>query len=216
MGWIWMVALAHGGDAWERCSAGDPCMKQIEAACAGGRGDVCTLVGRATESKPKQAQTYFARACELGDAEGCERLAFLGADHPGLKIDAAAQHVLHANACDLGYTTACVNVAAAIRAGTSGVPADPAEADRILEAACETTARACLLRAKAAPDPASAYPWVERSCAGGDSVGCEILGQMRRDGDGTSQDAAGAVEAFRKACDAGSADACANARALGG
>ena len=160
----------------------------LDEACAASHGDSCTLLGflyargrsKVARDDPR-AMTYFEKACQLDDLEGCFNIGDLGVrmgDYP-------AARVAFQRACELGSGTGCARGADLIERGIGGT-ADPRAALPMFEKALAILGPRC-------PDVSAA---------------CFVVGILQEEGKGTPRDPAKAIASYRRGCDGGSGDAC--------
>lgn len=62
------------------------------------------------ESGYRRARLYFLRACELGDSEGCNNIAFLNANARGGPQSYTLAYKYWAKACEMGNQRGCSNL----------------------------------------------------------------------------------------------------------
>lgn len=176
--------------------------RRAEEACAAGHGAACTAAGRAfaigdgAAKDRSRALNLLRMACEAGEQHGCVLLA----DIAGIPLlwqqacsngyfraceDAASRlHVGYASGeparsavlremgCVAGDGDACVGLAEQLRLG-DGVPLDPAEGLRILEAACTSgSPRACGERGRSGEAGDESRRFYLQGCEGGDPLSC--------------------------------------------
>ncbi|MCC6528378.1 MAG: sel1 repeat family protein [Polyangiaceae bacterium] len=167
----------------------------FENACTAGVGVGCTLLGeylaRAGHHRGTRAEDYFARGCELGDAEGCQGVGLLLAAEtsyyckycrtdtarPG---DAPRAAALLLRACEAGLEPSCNALGTLTQTGR-GVAQDEARAAQLYATACD----------------------------GGFSEGCSNLGALLADGRGVARDERRAADLHAAACEHEVAAACA-------
>ena len=154
------------------CDSGAECTQLGERYAAGSDG--------VTKNEALGAR-LFQRACELGDASGCNKLglAFEGAD--GVPQDYERAMDLFSRACSGGYAEACSNQGALYEHGR-GVPENLGDAQRLYTQACRH----------------------------GSGLGCSNLGVLYAQGRGVPMDREEAAQLFREACRLGSSVGCNN------
>jgi hypothetical protein len=164
----------------------DPKRLPPEAACTGGFGPACGLLGTqardgtgGSPKNPARAVAYFQKGCTAGHAGSCASLGFAYEDGSGVEKDPARAMPLYRKACEGGDRWSCTRLAFALASG-AGIAADPAEAVRLLES----------------------------SCTGDDVMACAKLGSMLRVGEGVPADVKRAETLLRAACGKGSAWGC--------
>jgi uncharacterized protein len=156
-------------------AACEPDRAPFEKACGAGDTKACLELGDMLVKglggvmDKKRADEVLARACGAGDAAACA----LGGDIAYARDDVDSRRLL-LRACGLGHVGSCVDAAWMLRHGEGG-SADEAEADALLEAACEKgDADGCFflgLAREARGDKDAAAPF-DKACALGDPVAC--------------------------------------------
>lgn len=86
--------------------------------CEQGVATQCTTLGerRQRRTKVEDAVALYRRGCELGDVEGCYRLASMLEFGVGTTEDRAGARSLYAQACDADIGNACLRLAQVLRA----------------------------------------------------------------------------------------------------
>jgi uncharacterized protein len=195
------------------------CDRDIGEACVEAGLDIG--FGEASKAHtPAERATYFDRACHLGVANGCTRLAFHYGTGLAVSKDDKKSYELMSKACECGDDTGCSGMAYHLRNG-KGVERDYVRAREMLDDLCaRDVAASCVhlgkiyeVGAGVAVDLSKAVSLYEHACNGVDGnretfQGCEALGLLYRQGLGVPHDDARAVELFKKACDIGIPDAC--------
>jgi TPR repeat protein len=157
------------------------------------------------------------RACDGGNAQGCNELGLMCVKGDGVPKDTTEALALFTKACDGGYAAGCFNLG--VMYGESvGVSRDSAKAVALFTRACDGGyVRGCFNLAiiyddgdGVPKDPAKALPLFAKACDGEYTAGCNSLGVMYDKGDGVAKDTTKASALFTKACDGGYANACFN------
>ena len=86
----------------------------LTQGCDRGEGEKCAALGFVYEaaSAPDQAATTYTRACEWGDAVGCNNLARLVIKGAGVPADPTRAMALFQRACESGEPAGCNNLEA--------------------------------------------------------------------------------------------------------
>jgi len=128
-----------------------------------------------------QAARLFQRACDLGNAGGCNNLGLAFSSGQGVPQDYERAFTLFEQACSGGFAEGCNNQGALYEHG-QGVPVNLGDALRLYAQACNH----------------------------GSALGCSNLGVLYAEGRGVRPDPAEAVQLFTEACSAGSSVGCNN------
>ncbi len=160
----------------------------LDEACGAGHGSSCTLLGflsaRGRNKLPRddtKAMTYFVKACQLDDLEGCFNIGDLGVR----TADYTAARVAFQRACELGSGIGCARGADLLERGIGGA-ADPRGAQPMFEKSFALLGPRC-------PE---------------DSGACFVIGILQEEGKGVAKDPAKAIVSYRHGCNGGSGDAC--------
>ncbi|MEZ4469998.1 MAG: hypothetical protein R3F60_04165 [bacterium] len=143
-------------------------------ACEGGAGRACLALGTLTRSQGQPGLAFFARACEAGEADGCQEAAIETAT-----ADPAQARTFAQKACDGGRAAGCGALGGLLVRGLGG-PRDPAAAAPLLERACAgKDGPACAnlavmyRRGDGVPaDPARAERYRVQACEAGVQAAC--------------------------------------------
>ncbi|HTJ44649.1 MAG TPA: tetratricopeptide repeat protein [Kofleriaceae bacterium] len=154
------------------------------ALCDKGVSSACVQLGSilGDEGKNEQAVTLYQRACDDGDAQGCNAVGFAHYTAQGARWDVVAAAKGYQKACDLGEAVGCSNVGELYEYGIAY-----------------------------AKDPKKAYEYYGKGCTPSEDVGCGRLARFYASGTGGAQkDVDRAIKEYRRACDASysSPDAC--------
>jgi TPR repeat protein len=123
----------------------------------------------------------FQRACDLGDAEGCNKLGLAFESGEGVPVDYGRAMDLFTRACSAGAAEGCNNQGALYEHGL-GVPENLGDAQRLYTQACRH----------------------------GSGIGCSNLGVLYAQGRGVPVNREEAARLFRQACSLGSSVGCNN------
>jgi TPR repeat protein len=126
-----------------------------------------------------RAVAFYQRACDGGDARGCNNLGVMYMDGRGVAKDEVRAVTLFQGACDHDEAAGCSALGVAYMDGR-GVKKDEARAVTLYQQGCD----------------------------GGNADGCTGLGMMYADGRGVAKDEAHAVTLYQKGCDGGEAAGC--------
>jgi MYXO-CTERM domain-containing protein len=140
------------------------------------------------EGKAKQAAALYRRACDDGDAVGCNSIGFAHYTSQGARWDVMAASKAYERGCQLGDPTACSNVGELYEFGIGR-----------------------------APDLEKARSFYEKGCTPVDHAGCGRIARFYEQGlGGAAVDAELAESSYRRACDADEPmpEACANLAAF--
>jgi uncharacterized protein len=179
------------------------CQRRFASACSGlGR-----LVLGDGGQDVSEAKGLYRTGCELGDAEGCARLALLeGGDEFGGSRTRADDALTRA--CQLGRLSSCQDLAV----GALGHPGKQEEAVRLLVQTCHRGhAGSCLSAAHVFAPIASprancdqALPLARKACQGGEEDGCATVEACRLPG----PERGPALEQLRRGCERRNGLAC--------
>jgi TPR repeat protein len=199
----------------------------LEDACSRKHAWSCTNVGyMAMIGQPpvakneKRAFELYARACELGDNDGCTKQAFASEMGIGTTSDLVAARKLY----ELGDAAKNLDAIAAMGRfhldGLGGAVHDESLALKKLTATCDQGhAFGCTslgfmyanARGGLKKDEAKAVDLYRKGCDGGAARGCANLAWMYEHGRGVPADAAKAKSLYAKACAAGETAVCSDA-----
>ena len=195
--------------------------KLYRTACEDDDALACTRAGEFEKIAKKwsKVREYSQKGCDLGNGEGCLRLAFTEDNGDGTDVNKAKALALYKKACEKGVAIGCGNAASELLDGEVGEK-DPVGAIELAEKGCKAKhARSCLALGfalhRSKKDPKRAVELFEQGCdAGTDAAfanGCNTGGYILSNGIGVPRDNARAWPLFIKACDKGNAHGCANA-----
>jgi hypothetical protein len=169
---IFAVVGALARNTSTACDSGAECTQLGERFAAGSGG--------VTKDEALGAR-LFQRACELGDASGCNKLGLAFESAEGVPQDYERAMDLFSRACSGGFAEACSNQGALYEHGR-GVPENLGDAQRLYTQACRH----------------------------GSGLGCSNLGVLYALGRGVPVDREEAAQLFREACSLGSSVGCNN------
>lgn len=197
-----------------------------ERACTGNFGQAClSLATHAAFTAPQKdlakAATLAKKACDLGNAGGCNFLGELTAKGEGTAKDAAAALALFVRACqgpgDLRIGASCHDAALLLTEGD--VPHDEARAASLLGDSCRLGyMNGCLELGRmyhhgrgVAKDPRRAIELLMKVCENASilPVACSEAGYVYQY-ESSVKDLAKAMQLYKRACDAGSGAGCNN------
>lgn len=184
--------------------------KVFATACDASDGPAAACREAAYEAQFNKQDDRYAelmqRACDRGDASGCESLGSAFAmGRPGLPQDVTRGIALLERACGMGRTFACSNLASSL----IRQKVDPARGVTLLERSCERgtvgdcSQLAFLYRTGSMPEgksPAKALEYELRACDLGSAGSCGTAGKALVEGKGVKRDLAKAGAAFEKGC----------------
>ncbi len=173
-----------------------------ENACAHDVATGCNLAGLiayGVAGDLKQAESFYARGCAMGNLEACANQgALLVQCTRGGPCDMKRGKELLQTACAQKVDFACRELASILRRGNA---ADKAAAAALVERSCELgNAEACYeaaLGARARPDARRLF---ERACSLGDQVACFQFAAMLESGDGGPVDVPAAGRVMQAQC----------------
>jgi TPR repeat protein len=154
------------------CDGGAECTQLGERYTAGSDG--------VTKDEALGAR-LFQRACDLGDASGCNKLGLAFESGEGVPQDYERAMDLFSRACSGGIADGCNNQGALYEHGR-GVPENLGDAQRLYTQACRH----------------------------GSGLGCSNLGVLYAQGRGVPMNREQATQLFREACSLGSSVGCNN------
>ena len=138
-----------------------------------------THIGKSPPKDPAKARLYYHKACEGGDAEGCNKLGVLWSNGNGGPKDKAKARLYYHKACEGGDAEGCNKLGVFWSDGLGG-PKDNTKSRSLYKKACE----------------------------GGDAMGCNNLGTMWAHGLGGPKDKAKARSLYKKTCEGGNFIGC--------
>jgi TPR repeat protein/TolB-like protein len=142
--------------------------------------------GRGASKDLRVALSLFARACDLGDAEGCTSAGWnVERGGPGVRPDPLLAAAFDQKGCDAGDGRGCSNLGVLYDRGR-GVAADPRRARELYRVAC----------------------------ARRHAHGCTNLGRALEAGKGGEKDVTAALAAYLRACEGKDREGCDRARYL--
>lgn len=164
-----------------------------------------------------KAVSLYAKACTVGDGNGCMKAGAYHVCGVGVRQDGALGTTLLERGCNLGETEACF-AAAMIMIEGRVVPRDTARAYKVLDGACQKgSPRACgalggmLLASAPATEHARAADLLEKACAADDMESCTNFGVILQNGlAGRAKDHPRAFALTKKACEGSHKGACGN------
>lgn len=194
---------------------------QLISLADGGNAKAAYLVGVSYEEGIGQitdwtkAAKYSRKACELGDLDGCNRLAGNYAFGRGVTEDRAESVRLYRMTCDGGNMAGC-NALGINYSGGYGVERDAREARRLYRLACEGGLQmGCNNLASSYLDPDGLEPDLEegrrlylKGCDAGDNQSCLSLAFHYNSGAYIERDMAEANRLYGLLCDRGHMDGC--------
>jgi len=184
-------------------------LSYLKKACDAGSGRGCDYAGdMLTERDYKivdiaAAVKSYDRGCDLGNGMSCWSLAKLYFDGKHVPKDTKKGVSLLSKACVGGNADECLDLAKILAKGKDEVQADPQASARAARRACDLDAGYCELSAgyvKAVGDIAGTFTMATRGCDANDVSACLLLAKMYEAGEGTTADAAKAMELHKKAC----------------
>jgi TPR repeat protein len=202
----------------EEKSAAANAVADYAIGCEAGDGASCARAGAITTNLG-QAFDFDKKACDLGDAQGCARLAIAYEQGIGTSKDPAL--AVHAAdiACARKVMPACKTSGVALLTG-AGAPRDVIAGVDHLDKACTsgesfpacTALGAALVEGRYVPkDLARGHHLLRLSCFKNDAPACLALGQFVRDRKVVDPDGETAAQWFKRGCDLGDALSCKSA-----
>jgi len=188
-----------------------------------GLGLLCNQVGniyatgKFVPADPAQAARYYAKACELGNPDGCANVVIMAFRHNQTNapdLDRALT-TLEQSTTGTNNGRICYLLGYAWDSG-HGRPVDKVRARWYFEqgaalgdvAACKTLARGLLAGEAGPADHAAAARWLQKAAAAGDGPSCLYLARLYHTGDGVPADEQQAQALLEKACALGEQPAC--------
>lgn len=162
----------------------------------------------------RDAMTLLEAECGKGVGASCDLVGLMYRDGSGVDADWKKAATLFEQGCTARAGDACYHLGGLVGAGM-GVAKDPRRAYQLHEKACVDydhgdacfEAGRMLAVDEVAGDARGLERLAQRACELGPST-CHLLGFIRQHGKGVAADAAGAIGAYRTACDAGNGVAC--------
>lgn len=178
-------ALLRQGSSALNCGDGADCnrlgvLSSRGASAPAGTSGSHALTSATAQDFP-QAARLFQRACDLGNASGCNNLGLAFESGLGVPQDYQRAFELFERACGGGFAEGCNNQGALYEHG-QGVALNLGDAQRLYAQACNH----------------------------GAALGCSNLGVLYAEGRGVEADPAQAMQLFSDACSAGSSVGCNN------
>jgi branched-chain amino acid transport system substrate-binding protein len=164
----------------------------------------------------ENARQAYQQACDGGDVKGCELLGSLYEAGKGIARDIARAAQLYERACEGGHAPACMALGVLYSRG-DGVAKNPRRAVQLFKRACDSGhVKGCRNLGTmyahgdgVVQDDSRAVQLFKQACDGGNALSCSYLGVMYAEGGGVERDLARAAQLHKQACDGGSADGCA-------
>jgi len=174
-------ALLRQGASALNCSDGAECNRLGVLSSRGASAAPEAAAAEGTAQDLPGAARLFQRACDLGNAAGCNNLGLAFERGQGVPQDYERAFTLFEQACGGGFAEGCNNQGALYEHG-QGVAVNLGDAQRLYAQACNH----------------------------GAALGCSNLGVLYAEGRGVVADPAQAVQLFSDACSAGSSVGCNN------
>ena len=213
----WKNCFARG--QVEEKSASANAVADYAIGCEAGDGACCARAGAITTDLAK-AFVFDDKACDLGDAQGCARLAIAYEQGIGTAKDPALAVRAADRACAHGVMPACKVAGVALVTG-EGAPRDAITGRDHLEKACTsgesfpacTALGALIVEGRfLTKDTARGHHLLRLSCLKKDAAACLALGQFVRDRKVVDPDGETAAAWFKRACDLGDTLSCRSAK----
>lgn len=198
----------NGGSAAEVTTTYE---KACELEVAGACSRAASRISNADPSSAKPLQ-LAERGCRL-DTKECGMLAELHRLGRGTQRDQDKATEIYRAACEAGDQGWCASYGKRLHEGVGTKP-DTARARKILDEACnandsDACASLAVYLSNDKTADARAFTLAARACTLGAAHGCYLQAWMiEKNRSGGSEDAAGALPLYEKACGAGSEDAC--------
>jgi len=128
--------------AGARVDCGEGNVEACHVACSNNVASACNEAGRSYElgngvaRSGIAANTFYRKACDLGDANGCYNAAYLLENGLAGRQDAGCALALYRRACEEWKHAASCMGAGKLYKGTFGVPRDDARSREAFERAC--------------------------------------------------------------------------------
>ena len=212
----WKNCFARGQA--EEKSASASAEGDYAIGCEAGDGACCARAAVVTKDLAK-AFDFDKKACDLGDAQGCARLAIAYEQGIGTSKDLALAVRAADMACTRKVMPACKMSGVALVTG-DGAPRDQIAGLDHLDKACTSgesfpacTAQGVLLVEGrfVAKDPSRGHHLLRLSCLKNDAPACLALGQFVRDRKVVDPDGETAGAWFKRGCDLGDSLSCKSA-----
>lgn len=201
-----LVADARGHDDGPRPSD-DVARQQLVTQCA---------MQQETLTTPEDGRALLAKACSLGDGEGCQRMGHLYACGVSVRSDPAVAFGFYERACTLKHGQGCVFAATFLEHGI-GVKRDEKRSHDLLERTCKANVGAScralafeLYEHDPAANIARVAALLRAACDTGYGKACADLGRLYAVGQGSvRKDEEQGYGLAKRGCELGDADACA-------
>ncbi|RVU47916.1 sel1 repeat family protein [Lujinxingia sediminis] len=190
---------------------------RIQDACAADYGPACTTLAdrlKDAAAEPARVDALYARACEIGDVNGCSEHALRLAQSGEL----SAARTLWKEGCERWHGYSCFHHARSFLEAASGQETSPQMIFGFERACALNVPVACYNLAiyfntrQPDPDFTRGRELLSRGCELGHLQACTFAAQMRSAGQGGPVDSAGARNALERACELGDARACTRAQ----
>ncbi|MEO8699758.1 MAG: tetratricopeptide repeat protein [Kofleriaceae bacterium] len=150
------------------------------------------------------ATKYYKQSCDNGGRGWCQKFAERAHDGVGIAKDVPAARAAVESACNEGFGASC-NTAASYAEEANEYPNAAILAnkgcDLDIGLACWRAGKLALEKKAGTPSPDHAFQLFEKACAKDSPSGCDWLGDMYKDGNGTKQDFAKAFQLWKQGCD---------------
>ncbi|MFO0660697.1 MAG: tetratricopeptide repeat protein [Polyangiaceae bacterium] len=200
----------------------EACEKRCDGAPP--EGKACTKAATLYSSKAGEgtrdevkATSYYHKACDANDLEGCARYAKMLLNGTGVAKDPPQATKYFQKACDGGNAFGCAGLGHLYAKGEGGLTKDEAKGVELFKKSCDQgEPRGCahlgvayLNGLSVKQDLDKAKQLFEDSCSKNEDRGCLGKAVMLFNGQNGTRDENTAIELFRKACEGESKDACA-------
>ncbi len=189
------------------CNPGAREARMLRGVCEDGKPGACVGLGdrlyegdQVLRDRP-QAADLFQRACDLGDARGCTRLAGMHLDgDAAVSGDRDFAESLLDRGCEMENAQSCIQLADNFRRGALAVELYQQVCDRDEPEGCMKLGTMLQEGRQTRADPERAATLFEQACDAEFRAACTRLGESFAEGIGVTQDVDRAVELYREAC----------------
>lgn len=196
---------------------GKAALARTRSDCDAGRARACNQLGWAAYNGVQRAKsirdayTEYARACELGSAQGCRWAGHYAHLYEEVRnLERSEQHLR--KGCEGGNPGACSDLGLLLRDEKK----DPAGAYTLFSRACQEGGRAgcthqgeALLLRKNKDERTQGAALIKSSCEAGEEDGCFAWGKVLEKGDASvKKDLPAAITSYAMACKGRNNDAC--------
>jgi len=189
------------------CNPGAREARTLRDVCADGKPGGCVLLAdrlyqgnQVLRDRPRATDLY-QRACDLGDARGCLRLAEMHLDEDAaVSADRDVAEVLLETGCEMENAQSCIGLADNFRRGALAVDLYQQICDQDEPEGCMKLGVMLAEGRQTRADPEQAAVLFEQACDAEFRLACTRLGESYAEGVGVEQDFNRATALYTEAC----------------